>query len=63
MNIKYDKYSGRYFLAHTDSNVVSLSFEEVEELYHKLREICMEQYELAIQFEPMEDCEGGACKI
>lgn len=61
--IIFDKYTQKYFLKFTESNIVALDFTQVETLAEQLREICMEQYAMAIQFEPLDDCGSGACKI
>ncbi len=62
VKITYDKYSNKYFLAFTDSNVVALDFTEVEALSEQLKDICREQLELSLQFDVDNDC-GDACKI
>lgn len=62
IKITYDKYTNKYFLAFTDSNVVALDFTEVEALSEQLKDICREQLELSLQFEVDNDC-GDACKI
>lgn len=62
IKITYDKYTNRYFLAFTDSNVVALDFTEVEALSEQLKDICREQLELSLQFDVDNDC-GDACKI
>lgn len=66
MKIQHDKYSDKYYLHLSDSNVVALSFEEVEDLSEKFQQVCTEEYSKALQMEldiGGEDCEGGACKI
>ena len=62
IKITYDKYTEKYFLAFTDSNVVALDFNEVEALSEQLKDICREQLELSLQFDVDNDC-GDACKI
>lgn len=62
VKITYDKYTNKYFLAFTDSNVVDLDFTEVEALSEQLKDICREQLELSLQFDVDNDC-GDACKI
>lgn len=62
IKITYDKYTNKYFLAFTDSNVVALDFTEVEALSEQLKDICREQLELSLQFDVDNDC-GDACKI
>lgn len=62
VKITYDKYTNKYFLAFTDSNVVALDFAEVEALSEQLQDICREQLELSLQFDVDNDC-GDACKI
>jgi hypothetical protein len=62
VKITYDKYTNKYFLAFTDSNVVALDFTEVEALSEQLKDICREQLELSLQFDVDNDC-GDACKI
>ena len=49
MYITYDKYTNKYFLHITDSNVVALSFREVEELKEQLHTICTDVYCEAMQ--------------
>lgn len=66
MKIQFDKYTGKYFLYITDSNVVALSFDELEHLAKETSAICSEVYSAELQAEldmGGEDCEGGACKI
>ncbi len=62
IKITYDKYTEKYFLAFTDSNVVALDFNEVEALSEQLKDICREQLEMSLQFDVDNDC-GDACKI
>jgi hypothetical protein len=62
IKITYDKYTEKYFLAFTDSNVVALDFTQVEALSEQLKDICREQLELSLQFDVDNDC-GDACKI
>lgn len=65
MNIKYDKYTDKYFLSFTESNVVALSFGEVEEMLGQLQQVCTDKYssDLEAMFTGGDDCESGACKI
>lgn len=62
IKITYDKYTEKYFLAFTDSNIVALDFTQVEALSEQLKDICREQLELSLQFDVDNDC-GDACKI
>ena len=65
INITFDKYSGKWYMHLSDSNVVALTFEQVEELSECLRAIVTDEYSkaLSLDLEGGEDCEGGACKI
>jgi hypothetical protein len=66
MNIKYDSYTNKYFIFHSESNVVSMTFEELEEFGEAIKEVCQDVYSQALQFEMDlggDDCESGACKI
>lgn len=66
MNILFDKPSNKYFVYHSESNVVPMSFEELEDFGEQIKLICQEVYSQALQFEldiGGSDCEGGGCKI
>ena len=66
VEIKHDKYTGKYFFSFSESNVVALTFEEMEELGEQIKQMCTDVYSQALQLEldlDSDGCESGACKI
>lgn len=64
--VEFDRYTGKYFIKHSESNVVAMTFPELEDFKDLLQQICSDEYSRAIQFEldiNPDECEGGACKI
>lgn len=60
IKIAFDKYSGKYFLSLSESNVVSLTFEELEALFETVNIMVKDKYYQDIMG-LADDCEG--CKI
>lgn len=64
MKITYDKYTDKYFLEFTPSNVVALTLEQLEEMKGELGAVISEAYERQLaELDMGDDCESGACKI
>lgn len=64
MKITYDKYTNKYFLYFSESNVVAFTLEELEELKGELGAVISEAYERQLsELDMGDDCESGACKI
>lgn len=64
MKITYDKYTNKYFLYFSESNVVAFTLEELEEMKGELGAVISEAYERQLSALDMgDDCESGACKI
>lgn len=63
MNITFDKYTGKYFISFTDSNVVSMTFAELEDFKEALHNVVQDVYnkELDEMLFGDDGCEG--CKI
>lgn len=60
IKIAFDKYSGKYFLSLSESNVVSLTFGELEALFETVNIMVKDKYYQDI-VGLADDCEG--CKI
>lgn len=65
--IKFDTYSGKYFIEFTPSNVVALDPHELEELGEQINAIIQEETSKALQaeldFGGTSGCDGGGCII
>lgn len=59
MKITFDQYSNKYFLTITDSNVVALTFEELEQLGESIHQLVQDEYSRALQADLFDD--GGTC--
>ena len=60
MKVVFDKYSNKYFLELTDSNVVALTFEDLEALGESIHQLVQDEYSNQLQSELGGDysCEG-----
>lgn len=65
--IKFDKYSGKYFIELTPSNVVAFTFEQLSELAEKATALVQEetsrQLQAELDFGGTSGCDGGGCII
>lgn len=63
MKITFDQYSNKYFLTITDSNVVALTFEELEQLGESIHQLVQDEYSRALQADLFDDGDCDGCKI
>ncbi len=63
MKVKFDKYTNKYFLAFSESNVVALTFEELEALGENIHQLVQDEYSRALQADLFDDGDCDGCKI
>jgi len=63
MKLTFDKYSNKYFLELTDSNVVALTFDELESLGENIHQLVQDEYSRALQADLFDDGDCDGCKI
>lgn len=63
MKITFEQYSNKYFLSITDSNVVALTFEELEQLGESIHQLVQDEYSRALQADLFDDGDCDGCKI
>lgn len=63
MKITFDQYSNKYFLTITDSNVVALTFEELEQLGESIHQLVQDEYSRALQADLFDEVDCDGCKI
>lgn len=61
--IKYDQYSKKYFVAHSESNIVAMTFEQLEEFGELIHQVCQDEYSRALQEDLLGDDDCIGCKI
>ncbi len=63
MKVTFDKYTNKYFLAFSESNVVALTFDELEALGESIHQLVQDEYSNQLQADLFgeDDCVG--CKI
>lgn len=63
MKITFDQYSNKYYLAITESNVVALTFEELEALGEAIHQLVQDTYSAQLQEELGGDYTCDGCSI
>ncbi len=63
MNITFDKYTGKYFISFTDSNVVSMTFAELEEFKETIHNVVQDVYNQQLQDDLLGDYSCDGCTI
>ncbi len=63
MKLTFDKYTNKYFIAFTDSNIVSMTFEELEQFGEKIHQVVQDEYSAQLQSELGGDYGCDGCLI
>ena len=63
MTITFDKYTGKYFISFTDSNVVSMTFAELEEFKETVHNVVQDVYNQQLQDDLGGEYECLGCTI
>lgn len=63
MTITFDKYTSKYFIAFTESNVVAFSFEELEQLGESIHQVVQDSYSQQLQDDLGGDYGCDGCTI